>query len=85
MSYDESGLTFEEWQPELVFSPKDMDANLTISGGHIKVDRETRGEVFWGDQQPPTLTSMPIISVDDEWVRYGRGSASPTRALLVIL
>ena len=46
---DTSGLTFEEWLPELVFSAADKGEKLTISaGGHIKVGREVR-EVFWGD------------------------------------
>jgi hypothetical protein len=70
---DTSGLTFEEWLPELVFSAADKGEKLTISaGGHIKVGREVR-EVFWGDGQPPPLASVTILSVSDEWVRYGHG------------
>ena len=35
---DPSGLTFEEWQPELVFNADDIGSSLTISsGGHVKV------------------------------------------------
>ena len=33
---DTSGLTFEEWQPELVFSSADVGSALTISAkGHV--------------------------------------------------
>lgn len=70
---DPSGLTFEEWWPELVFSAADKGEKLSISaGGHIKVGRQAR-EVYWGDGQPPPLASVTIVSVSDEWVRYGQG------------
>ena len=51
---------------------------LTISaGGHIKVGRQTR-EVYWGnenngDDQPDPISGVAIVSVTDEWVRYGHG------------
>ena len=51
---------------------------LTISaGGHIKVGRQTR-EVYWGkqnngDEQPASISGATIISVTDEWVKYGQG------------
>jgi len=70
---DPSGLTFEEWLPELVFCATDKGEKLTISAsGHIKVGRQVR-EVFWGVGQPPPLAAVPIVSVTDEWVRYGHG------------
>ena len=53
---DPSGLTFEVWQPELVFNADEVGSPATISkGGHIKVGRAVRDEVFWGDVEPPTL------------------------------
>lgn len=46
---DPSGLKFEEWQPELVFSVGDVGEKLTISAsGHVKVGRAARDEIFWG-------------------------------------
>ena len=30
-------------------------------------------EVFWGDGQPAAMASATIVSVSDEWVRYGHG------------
>ena len=51
---------------------------LTISAsGHVKVGRQTR-EVYWGDQhngdeQPVPLSGVSIVSVTDEWVKYGQG------------
>lgn len=51
---------------------------LTISaGGHVKVGRQTR-EVYWGnsnngDEQPAPLSAVTIVSVTDEWVKYGQG------------
>jgi hypothetical protein len=70
---DLSGLTFEEWQPELVFSEMDKGEKLTISAsGHVKVGRQTR-EVYWGDEQPSPLSNVTIISVTNEWVKYGPG------------
>ena len=57
---------------------------LTISaGGHIKVGRQTR-EVYWGDQnhgdeQPAPLSGVSIVSVTDEWVKYGRGRSDKFR------
>ena len=51
-----------------------MGSKLTISAkGQVKVDRTTREDVFWDDVEPPALTNVTIISVDDEWVRYGQG------------
>ena len=75
---DTSGLTFEEWQPELVFTEADKGEKLTISaGGHVKVGRQTR-EVYWGDanhgdKQPAPISGAVIVSVTDEWVKYGQG------------
>jgi hypothetical protein len=75
---DTSGLTLEEWQPELVFTDVDKGEKLSISAsGHVKVGRQTR-EVYWGDQnngdtQPDPLSGVTITSVTDEWVRYGHG------------
>ncbi|KAL3918037.1 MAG: hypothetical protein SGPRY_006162 [Prymnesium sp.] len=70
---DTSVLTFDEWLPELVFSPADKDATLTItSSGHIKVGREARSQVMWGEQQPPLNTNAVVYSQwNDEWVKYG--------------
>ena len=46
---DPSGLKFEEWQPERVFSADDVGEELTIyARGHVKVGRAVRHEVFWG-------------------------------------
>ena len=46
---DPSGLKFEEWQPELVFSADDVGEELTIyARGHVKVGRAVRHDVFWG-------------------------------------
>lgn len=51
-----------------------MGSKLTIaSTGHVKVDNNMREEVFWDEQHPPTLKNVPIVSVDDQWVRYGHG------------
>jgi len=75
---DTSSLTLEEWQPELVFKECDKGEKLTISaGGHVKVGRQTR-EVYWGqknngDEKPAPLSGVTIVSVTDEWVRYGQG------------
>ena len=77
-SADTSGLTLEEWQPELVFTEADKGEKLSISAsGHIKVGRQTR-EVYWGDKndgdvQPAAISGVTITSVTDEWVRYGSG------------
>ena len=46
---------------------------LSISNGLVKVDRTTRSGVFWDDIEPPTLANFTIISVDDQWVKYGLG------------
>ena len=71
---DSSGLTFEEWQPELVFSAADVGSKLVISAaGHVKVGRAMREEVFWDNEQPPTLAGVTIVSVDEQWVRFGHG------------
>ena len=71
---DTTSLTFEEWQPELVFSANDVDSKLTItSSGHVKVDKTPRNEVFWGEVTPPELRAVKIISVDEQWVKYGLG------------
>ena len=51
-----------------------MGCKLTISAsGVVKVDSQIRSEVFWDEQTPPTLVSIPIVSVTDEWVKYGQG------------
>ena len=72
---DPSGLTFEEWLPELVFSEADKGEKLTISaGGHVKVGRQAR-DVHWCEEmrQPP-MASVTIHSVStDGWVKYGPG------------
>ena len=69
----------EEWQPELVFTEADKGEKLTISAcGHVKVGRQTR-EVYWGDanhgdkQPAPISGAVIIVSVTDEWVKYGQG------------
>ena len=46
---DPSGLKFEEWQPELVFSADDVGEKLAITAsGHVKVGSAARDEIFWG-------------------------------------
>ena len=74
MPSDLSGLSFEEWQPERVFSPNDVGSKLTISAkGVIKVGSTTR-DAYWGtDEQPAALSDVTIIAVDDAWIKYGRG------------
>ena len=70
---DASGRTFEEWQPELAFTPDDVGSKLTISpGGHVKVGSAMR-EVFWGHVQAGAVAGVRILSVNDEWVKYGTG------------
>ena len=44
---DTSGLSFEEWQPEHVFSPNDVGSKLSISAkGVIKVGSTMR-DAYW--------------------------------------
>ena len=51
-----------------------VGSKLTISAkGVVKVDRETRDKVFWDETEPPTLNSITILSVDNEWVKYSHG------------
>ena len=76
---DPSGLTFEEWQPELAFTPDDVGSKLTISpGGQVKVGSATR-EVFWGHLQAAAVTGVKITSVNDTWVKYGDGQSDKFR------
>lgn len=42
-----------------------------LSRGVVKVNRQTREQVYWDDQEPPSLTDAPIISVDNEGVKVG--------------
>ena len=74
MAQDISGLSFEEWHPECVFSPNDVGSKLTISAkGVVKVGSTTR-DAYWGtDEQPEALSNVTIIAVSDEWVKYGHG------------
>lgn len=53
-----------------------MGSKLTISSGGklVKVDNDTREHVHWDiEQQPPVLVNVPIVAVDDKWVKYGQG------------
>ena len=51
-----------------------VPGKLTIyPKGQVKVGREVRDDIFWDDVEPPELTSVTILSVDDEWVKYGHG------------
>ncbi|KAL1512060.1 hypothetical protein AB1Y20_005333 [Prymnesium parvum] len=64
---DLSGLTFEEWQPELVFTPDDVGSKISISQqGHIKIGRLSRPDVFWDDVTPPMLSRVTILSVNND-------------------
>ena len=56
---------------------------IRSAGGHVKVGRQTR-EVYWGDKnngdtQPGVVSGATIISVTDEWVRYGHGRSDRFR------
>ena len=64
-----------------MFSPADVGNELTISkeGGLVKVGREVLDEVFWGDEEPPELSRITIVSVNDEWVKYGHGKKDKFR------
>ncbi|KAL1511414.1 hypothetical protein AB1Y20_006214 [Prymnesium parvum] len=72
---DPSGLTFEEWQPELVFTLEDVGSKVSISRqGHINVHgRLSRPDVYWDDVTPPMLAGVTILSVSDGWAHYGTG------------
>ena len=81
---DPSGLTFEEWLPELVFTPDDVGSSLTITAaGSVKVENHVRTQIFWDDIQPPVLSKVTISKVTDEWVTYGKGKRDRFRNVRV--
>ena len=81
---DPSGLTFEEWLPELAFTPDDVGSSLTITAaGSVKVENHVRTQIFWDDIQPPVLSKVTISKVTDEWVTYGKGKRDRFRNVRV--
>ena len=72
---DPSGLTFEEWQPIVVFTEDDVGKTLNILGGVVKVGRCTRVDVCWA-ADPPTVHNKTIAKVDAStggWVEFREG------------
>ena len=51
---DQTGLTFEEWQPVAVFGEEDTGKVLSIAGGAIKLNRTSRPDVCG-----PRVTTSP--------------------------
>lgn len=53
-----------------------VGSKLTISAGgkFVKVNSDTRDHVYWDlQQEPPIVMNVPIVAVDDKWVKYGQG------------
>ena len=81
---DQTGLTFEEWQPVAVFGEEDTGKVLSIAGGAIKLNRTSRPDVCWGDHIP-VVEKKKILKVDSAaggWVELegGRRFRNPPSA-----